>query len=160
LNKWFVAIKVDREERPDIDHIYMTATNMMGQRGGWPLSMFLTAEGKPFHGETYMPPDDKDFKDGTMRGFKSLLNLVRQMSTEKPKEIEEHADKVAAATAKALAADRGIALVKLDRKLVDEAVEDVTESYDKEYGGFGSPKKNFKGPKFPMPSHLELLWHE
>src|SRR5205823_5035307 len=75
-------------------------------------------------------------------------------------DLEEHAEEVAAATAKALAADRGIALVKLDRKLVAEAVEDVTESYDKEYGGFGSPKKKFKGPRFPMPSHLELLWHE
>jgi uncharacterized protein YyaL (SSP411 family) len=160
LNKWFVAIKVDREERPDIDNIYMTAINVMGQRGGWPLSMFLTADGKPFYGETYIPPDDKKVGEETMRGFKSLLKLVHKVHTEKAKELQEQADKVADETAKALAVERGIALVKLDRELVKAGVEEVQESYDKVYGGFGSPKRQFKGPKFPMPSHLELLLHE
>src|SRR5436309_1502406 len=60
LNQWFVCIKVDREERPDIDNIYMTALNTLSQRGGWPLSMFLTADGKPIVGGTYWPPDDRE----------------------------------------------------------------------------------------------------
>src|SRR5438876_7784825 len=59
LNQWFVCIKVDREERPDIDTIYMTALQVLRQRGGWPLSMFLTADGKPIVGGTYWPPEDK-----------------------------------------------------------------------------------------------------
>src|SRR5437588_9831027 len=59
LNDWFVCIKVDREERPDIDSIYMTALNVSGQRGGWPLSMFLMADGRPIIGGTYWPPDDR-----------------------------------------------------------------------------------------------------
>jgi uncharacterized protein YyaL (SSP411 family) len=132
----------------------------LGQNGGWPLSMFLTADAKPFHGETYLPPDEKKVEGGTIRGFKDLLKLVHKIYTEKPKELQEHADKVAQATADALALERGIALVKLDRELVTAGVEEVKESYDKEYGGFGSPKRKFKGPRFPMPSHLELLLHE
>src|SRR5436853_6553827 len=76
LNQWFVCIKVDREERPDVDTVYMTSLNVTGQRGGWPLSMFLTADGRPIFGGTYWPPDDREFPDGKARGFKSILTLV------------------------------------------------------------------------------------
>src|SRR6266852_1862502 len=82
LNKSFVCIKVDREERPDIDTVYMTALSVSGQRGGWPLSMFLTPEGKPIFGGTYWPADD----------FKSVLKRVQQLHTVKQKELDRQAD--------------------------------------------------------------------
>src|SRR5689334_13253441 len=73
LNRDFVCIKVDREERPDIDNVYMTALNVQGSQGGWPLSMFLTADGKPIFGGTYWPPEDKEVEGGKVRGFKTVL---------------------------------------------------------------------------------------
>src|SRR5436305_9123777 len=71
LNKHFVCIKVDREERPDIDHVYMTALQALGQRGGWPLSMWLTPDGKPIVGGTYWPREDREVDGQKVRGFKS-----------------------------------------------------------------------------------------
>src|SRR5438445_9454832 len=80
LNDWFVCIKVDREERPDIDHVYMTAlTSALRHRGGWPMAMFLTAEAKPIDGRTYWPREDKKVGDGTARGFKSILQVVHDL---------------------------------------------------------------------------------
>ncbi len=78
LNEHFVCIKVDREERPDIDHVYMTALNVMGQNGGWPLSMWLTADGKPIVGGTYWPREDREVDGRTVRGFKTLLTLFHE----------------------------------------------------------------------------------
>src|SRR5438034_10399924 len=98
LNQWFVCIKVDREERPDIDNIYMTALNMLGQRGGWPLSMFLTAEGKPIIGGTYWPPDDKEVEGSKIKGFKTILGLMNKWHSEDAKGLTDQAEKVAAAT--------------------------------------------------------------
>src|SRR5436190_5774067 len=72
MNRNFVCIKVDREERPDIDHIYMTAVQMMTGQGGWPMTMFLTPEGKPFYGGTYYPPDDRYGRPG----FPKILQAV------------------------------------------------------------------------------------
>ncbi len=158
LNDWFVCIKVDREERPDIDTIYMTALNAFGPRGGWPLSMFLTADGKPIIGGTYWPPDDRDFEGQKIPGFKSVLKFVHDWSGKKPAEVREQADKLAKVTSELLAGRlRGIALVDLDRSLVTAAVDGLKGEFDKEYGGFGSAAKNFKGTKFPMPPSLELL---
>lgn len=158
MNQWFVCIKVDREERPDIDHIYMTALNVLGERGGWPLSMFLTADGKPFIGGTYWPPDDKEVDGKVYRGFKSILKLVHDTDTEKPKDVQEQADNLAKQTTDALARTlRGIALVDPDRSLVAGAVDTIKDEFDPRYGGFGSSAKKFKGTKFPMPPYLELL---
>ncbi len=161
MNQWFVCIKVDREERPDVDNVYMTALHVVGGRGGWPLSMFLTADGKPVLGGTYWPPDDKEVQGEKIRGFKSVLKIMHDWYREKPKEIEEQSVKVAALTAEALAgAVRGIALVELNRDLVAGAVEGVKEGFDKEYGGFGNPEGKFRGPKFPTPPYIRLLQHE
>src|SRR5262249_46362947 len=106
LNDWFVCIKVDREERPDVDHVYMTVLEGLDIQGGWPLPMSLTAEGKPIFGGTYWPPEDKEIEvkgeKQTVRGFKSILKIVHDAQRDKPKELQEHADKVAEATAKAL----------------------------------------------------------
>ena len=95
MNRSFVCIKVDREERPDIDAIYMAALNVQGSRGGWPLSMFLTADGKPIVGGTYWPPEDKDVPEGTVRGFKSILQLMEQFQKNEPAKLVEQADKLA-----------------------------------------------------------------
>src|SRR5262249_37425646 len=146
------CIKVDREERPDIDSIYMTALQAADpdQRGGWPLSMFLTADAKPIFGFTYRPADDK-VEDGriVMRGFKSILKAVKKVQADKPKELLAQAEVVAARTKRDLdRATIGIALVELDRKLVAEAVENIEEGFDKTYGGFGSADRGFRGPKF------------
>jgi uncharacterized protein YyaL (SSP411 family) len=158
MNQWFVCIKVDREERPDVDHIYMTALNVMGNNGGWPLSMFLTAEGKPIIGGTYWPREDREQDGEKIRGFKSILKAVHDWAGEKPEVLKEQADRVATATADALArTSRGVALVDLDQSLVAGVIDALSEEYDPLYGGFGSPARKFRGSKFPQPSALAFL---
>jgi uncharacterized protein YyaL (SSP411 family) len=161
LNDNFVCIKVDREERPDIDQIYMTALSVQGQQGGWPLSMFLAADGKPIAGGTYFPRDDRVIDGKTARGFTSLLKVVAGFQKEHADDLVKQADQVAAATNEALAGlARGVAVVELDRSLVAAAVEAVGSEFDPEYGGFGSPARKFQGTKFPVPSYLQLLQSE
>jgi uncharacterized protein YyaL (SSP411 family) len=160
LNKHFVCIKVDREERPDVDNIYMTALNVLGNRGGWPLSMFLDAKGRPIVGGTYWPRKDREVEGGTITGFETVLTLMRKLHKEEPKRLAEQAEKVAKATAAALAGGRGVALLELDRKLVDGVTESLGEEFDKIHGGFGNPGKRFRGPKFPVPSYLIFLQGE
>jgi uncharacterized protein YyaL (SSP411 family) len=151
LNEWFVCVKVDREERPDVDTVYMTALSVSGQRGGWPLSMFLTPEGKPIFGGTYWPADD----------FKSVLKRVQQLHTDKQKELDRQAERIASLTKEELAGrSGGIAPATLDRSLATAAVKGILDEFDKDYGGFGSPERQFRGTKFPMPPYLELLLHE
>ena len=75
-NANFVCVKVDREERPDVDEVYMTALTVTGESGGWPLSMFLTPDGKPMFGATYIPPKDRDVSGGKVLGFDSVLKKV------------------------------------------------------------------------------------
>jgi uncharacterized protein YyaL (SSP411 family) len=160
LNKDFVCIKVDREERPDIDHIYMTAIEVMGRHGGWPLSMFLTADAKPFYGGTYWPREDKEIDGETRRGFKTLLTLVAEAHKNATAKVREAADKLAAATVTALETPpTGIGRIDLKRDLVKEVVANLKERFDKQYGGFGKPPL-FRGPKFPQPPMLLLLLEE
>ncbi|MFN4260004.1 MAG: thioredoxin domain-containing protein [Gemmataceae bacterium] len=161
LNEHFVCIKVDREERPDIDQIYMTALNVLGQQGGWPLSMFLTADGKPIVGGTYWPLKDREIDGQKVHGFQSITKIVYDLYQDKPKEVRQQADRLADAANDALSRTlRGIALVPLDRALVDEAVDDLRGRFDPDHGGFGSKARQFKGAKFPTPPYLQLLQHE
>lgn len=161
LNQHFICIKVDREERPDIDQVYMTALNVLGQRGGWPLSMFLTADGKPIVGGTYWPKEDRVIEGETQRGFKNLLKLVAQYNKDKPEELKEQADKLAKATSQALTGLRlGVVLVGMDQALVTGVVDSVKAEFDKEHGGFGTASKAFRGPKFPVSPYLSFLQHE
>ena len=161
LNDWFVAIKVDREERPDIDSTYMTALQVLGQSGGWPLSMFLTAEGKPIVGGTYWPSEDKEIDGRKSRGFKSVLRFMHDWQARNAREMSSQADRLAELTVQALAGSvRGTALVDLDRGLVSAAVNSLKAEYDKEYGGFGSAARGFKGTKFPVPPYLQLVLYE
>jgi uncharacterized protein YyaL (SSP411 family) len=161
MNKHFVCIKVDREERPDIDHVYMTALHAMGQRGGWPLSMWLTSDGKPIVGGTYWPKEDREIDGEKARGFKSLLLAVQKFHEDAPEKVKEHADKMAKETTDLLIGGaRGVPLVDLDRPLVTAAVDALLEEFDPEHGGFGLAKRQWKGPKFPTPPALGLLEHE
>jgi uncharacterized protein YyaL (SSP411 family) len=161
LNDWFVCIKVDREERPDIDTIYLTSLSVLDRSGGWPMTMFLTADGKPFFGGTYWPPEDREEEDGKIKGLKSILKVVHDAWTDKRKLLEEDADKVAALTKERLASSaRGIALIELKRDLVTAAVDELKTTFDPVYGGFGNPGRKFKGTKFPMPPDLNLLHYE
>jgi hypothetical protein len=156
---------VDREERPDVDHVYMTALNAMGNRGGWPLSMFLMPDGRPIVGGTYWPREDRevDTPEGKekVRGFKTILGIVQKFHTEEPQSLDKQADQLAKATTDALAgAVRGLALIELNRDLVTAATAGLKEEFDEEYGGFGSRRRKFEGPKFPTPPALRLLQGE
>src|SRR5512145_1959974 len=102
LAEGFVCIKVDREERPDIDQIYMTALYTMREGGGWPLSMFLTAEGKPIIGGTYWPREDRKIDGEVQRGFTSIVKYIHEVYKKSPKEVHDQADKVAKDTIDAL----------------------------------------------------------
>jgi uncharacterized protein YyaL (SSP411 family) len=162
LNRDYVCIKVDREERPDVDSVYMTALNVTGERGGWPLSMFLTADARPIFGFTYRPPDDKEVNGKRVfAGFKTILNFVTKWRKDKPQEVADQAEEVARRTRLALSrADLGRALVTLDRALVTSALDEIKEEFDPVFGGFGSAEKKFRGTKFPTPPYLSLLLHE
>jgi uncharacterized protein len=158
LNKWFVCIKVDREERPDIDQIYMTALLSLRDGGGWPLSMFLTADAKPIFGGTYWPREDRMEDGDTYPGFKTIVTRVQEVWKKDPKGILKQAEALAQRTISNLESRTpGIALVALDRKLSEGGVEELKERFDPVHGGFGSPARKFKGPKFPTPPWLEYL---
>jgi hypothetical protein len=159
LNESFVCIKVDREERPDIDNIYMTALQQLRTGGGWPLSMFLLSDGRPIIGGTYWPREDQKDGDEINPGFKTILKAVHDAYKDKPNDVEKQAADLSSKTKFALAnaGVPGLAIVKLDRALYDEVVDAVAEEFDPVYGGFGSAARKFKGPKFPMPCRLELL---
>ncbi len=162
LNKDFVCIKVDREERPDIDDVYLTSLTAMRRPGGWPMTLFLTADGKPIFGGTYFPPEDKQTADGdTIPGLKTLIKAVKKFRAEQPKELQQQADDVAEKTTDLLAVQsRGAALVGLDRDLVEGAVDALKDQFDPTYGGFGNADRKFRGPKFPMTPSLALLQHQ
>jgi len=161
LNDHFVCIKVDREERPDIDEIYMNALHVLGQSGGWPLSMFLTPEGDPIIGGTYWPKEDREVMGEKVNGFKSILNIMIGVKAKQPKEMAEQAKKIAEATREKLGQlSRAKVLTEVSRKLIDAGVEEVGGGFDEQHGGFGRKARGFRGPKFPMPSYLELILAE
>src|SRR5262249_51773035 len=95
LNDSFICIKVDREERPDVDDVYMTALHVLGINGGWPMSMFLTPDAKPIFGGTYFPPDDRKEGGETVPGLKSILKNVVELHGEKKEALLKQADEVA-----------------------------------------------------------------
>ncbi len=139
LNQYFIAIKVDRERRPDVDSSYMTAVMLMTGRGGWPMSSFLTEDGKTFFGGTYFPPD-------------AFLNLLQQVHTvwgEDRAGILEQAERVATAVARTNSS-RGEAR-KIGEEVIDQAVSAIVANHDSTLGGFG------QAPKFPNEPLLFLL---
>ena len=145
LNQNFVSIKVDREERPDIDQTYMTAVQGMTGQGGWPLSVFLTPQGGPFFGGTYFPPRDR----GGMSGFPTVLAKIAEAWRTRRAELERAGAQFAQSLEAALKIEtRGAGL---SAALLDEAYRDIASSFDERGGGFGT------APKFPQVGMLLFL---
>src|SRR6185436_8971549 len=113
LNKHFISIKVDREERPDVDEIYMSAVQLVTQHGGWPMSVFMTADGRPFFGGTYFPPDDKF---GRM-GFTTLLENIQKVWKNNRADVLKDADSLSEAVREHLSERKIPAQKQLDRAL-------------------------------------------
>jgi uncharacterized protein YyaL (SSP411 family) len=145
MNELFVNIKVDREERPDLDAIYQTALALMGEQGGWPLTMFLTPAGEPFWGGTYFPPESRYGRPA----FREVLRGIAEAYRTKPDAVKKNTDAlVGALRSRMPAAAEGA--VTLD--LLDQIAERLAQEVDPVHGGVGG------APKFPQPSIFELLW--
>lgn len=142
LNKHFISIKLDRDERPDIDRRYQNAVAAMGFGGGWPLSVFLTPEKKPFFGGTYFPPDDSPERPG----FKKVLKSVADFYASKRDHVAEYSRTLTDAL-KQTSFTKG----DIQEGAVRDAVIKILSQVDTVHGGFGS------APKFPMPGAVQLL---
>ncbi len=149
MNERFVCIKVDREERPDIDEIYMGALQAMGEQGGWPLSAWLTPSGKPFFGGTYFPLEDQSNRTGFRRVCTSLANAWRDRREEVLQGAKELSDHLQKSLAPKLAPGEPTA------KLLEKIIPQALERYDPDYGGFAYPPR--RAPKFPHSTELQVL---
>ena len=151
MNKNFVNIKIDREERPDLDEIYMTATQLLVQRSGWPNSVFLTPDLKPFYAGTYFPPTDMPNRPG----FPTILDAVHEAWVTREAEVIESSNQISRTIEMAIS--RGFTALNaraLDRSLTTGALDYLRTAYSHAYGGFGN------APKFPSPANLEFLISE
>ncbi len=142
LNKHFICIKLDRDERPDIDRRYQRAIAAMGLSGGWPLSVFLMPDKRPFFGGTYFPPDDSYGRPG----FKKILNAVADLYQSKRDDVLHYAGELMEALKPEKAEKNGIS-----ESMVVEAEKDIAAAFDLKHGGFGA------APKFPMPGALSFM---
>lgn len=159
MNEQFVCIKVDREERPDIDDIYMTSLivylQMIGSRqgGGWPLSMFLTPEGKPIAGGTYFPPETKQ---GRM-GFPDVMKAIDDAWKNHRDGVDSNADIIAKEVRRLMKPGLNLTPTSLKRELVTDAAASVLSTYDPLHGGIDFSPESPNSPKFPTPVKLDLL---
>ena len=145
MNRHFVSIKVDREERPDLDRIYMNYVIGVSE-GGWPMSLFLTPDLEPFFGANYLPPDDR----GDDLGLRTILRRIATLwETRRSDALRAAAEGTHALTARSRAT-RGTAGAP-DADSLDRAYQDISASFDAEAGGFGG------APKFPRPVVLNFL---
>jgi uncharacterized protein YyaL (SSP411 family) len=145
MNEHFVNIKVDREERPDVDQIYMSAVQLMTQRGGWPMSVFLTPEQEPFYGGTYWPPASRM----GMPGFREILLKIHDFWTNRRDEVHTSAKSCAAAVERMAAPEFG--RKPLDDEILRNAMRQLVYAADRTHGGFGG------APKFPHPMDVRVL---
>jgi len=143
INKNFIPIKVDREERPEVDAYYMGAVQAMTGGGGWPLSVFLTPDLKPFYGGTYFPPTPRY----GMPSFTQVLDFVSNLWREKRDEVTSNTQQVLNAIAPHVSKERA----ELGKEVLDEGYSTLISSFDMEHGGFGG------APKFPLPGTLGFL---
>ena len=145
MNENFVSIKVDREERPDIDSVYMDSVQAMSGQGGWPMTVFLTAEGVPFYGGTYFPPQPQH----GMPSFKQLLTAITDTWRNRRDEVEQQGETLVDHIGQIgkLSASTG----DITGDMLDEAIRGFSASFDGQFGGFGG------APKFPQPMNVDLL---
>ncbi len=144
MNETFVSIKVDREERPDLDHIYMTVCQILTGSGGWPLTIIMTPDKKPFFAATYIP---KETRFGRM-GMLELIPRVKEIWTTRHDEVIQSADKIIGALKTVESASLG---EELDLSTLDTAYQELAKRFDETYGGFS------EAPKFPTPHNFTFL---
>jgi len=150
MNEHFVSIKVDREERPDLDHIYQNVVQMLSGQGGWPLTMFLTPEQEPFYGGTYFPPEDRYGRPG----FPRVLTGVAEAYQRRPSEVTQSIQQIREGLKKLSTFEESPGALSPD--LLTNAARALANNFDMVHGGFGTQ------PKFPNPSNLECFlryWH-
>ena len=147
MNERFVNVKLDREERPDLDEVYMTATQLMTGQGGWPNSLFLTPKLEPFFAGTYFPPEDKWGRPG----FRSLIQGIGEAWRERREDVDAQARELGEAVRHQLGGRFAPAEDVPGPALFDSALRTLTQRFDPTWGGFG------EAPKFPTPSNLMLL---
>ena len=145
MNENFVPIKVDREERPDLDQIYMDAVQLLTGRGGWPLTVFLTPDGKPFYGGTYFPPEDRH----GIAGFPRVLTAIADAYHKRPAEVQQNVARLTQAIASLADYKPQPGAMRADLALAGARV--LAESYDRVHGGIGG------APKFPNPFVFSLF---
>ena len=146
LNTHFISIKVDREERPDLDEIYMTAVQMMTGSGGWPLNVFLTPDLKPFFGGTYFPPEDRYGRPA----FKKVLERIAEVWGGNPDEVLRNAEELTRAI-RDNAESGALPAGALDASVLAKAVAELEQAFDSRWGGFGG------APKFPPSGAIAVL---
>ena len=145
MNELFVNVKVDREERPDLDMIYQTALAITGQQGGWPLTMFLTPEGAPFWGGTYFPPDNRYGRPA----FRDVLRQIEGVYREDPGRVSSNVTAIAQRLESVFAGNPG---TRIPLEAAPDVAAQFLSEHDPVYGGMGD------APKFPQPTILKFLW--
>jgi hypothetical protein len=145
MNERFVPVKVDREERPDVDGLYMEAVVALSGHGGWPMTVFLTPDGRPYWGGTYFPPEPRL----GMPSFRQVLEAMSDVYRNRRDDLERQADQLVEAIR--ATSDRGASAEPLTSALLTGALSTLRAQFDRTHGGFGGP------PKFPPSSTLELL---
>ena len=157
LNEHFVCIKVDREERPDVDAIYMLAVQTFSQgHGGWPMSVFLTPDAEPFFGGTYFPARDGDRGPNT-RGFLTLARQIQELWKSKRDLLVQDGKKVASIIKSQWSAPTPAALAPIGAQVPNDLQAALRNQFDPQFGGFGYDPTNPQRPKFPEPSNLLFL---
>jgi len=147
MNDLFINIKVDREERPDVDNLYMTAVQVLTQHGGWPMSVFLTPDLRPFYGGTYFPP-----QDGYGRpGFPTVLRSIEDAYRNRKVDVEKSANQLITILRELAQPPAPAQPIRIDEKFIDQQIRSSVYDYDAMLGGFGS------APKFPRQTLLELM---
>ena len=147
MNEKFVNVKVDREERPDVDQLYMTAVQVLTRHGGWPMSVWLTPDLRPFYGGTYFPPTDAHGRPG----FPTVINALSDAWTNRRGEIEKSADQIVSILRQLAGPNPADHPITFDMARIDELIDRSTSDYEPVHGGFGT------APKFPRQTLLELL---
>ncbi|MFO0947815.1 MAG: DUF255 domain-containing protein [Planctomycetota bacterium] len=156
LNQNFICIKVDREERPDVDHVYMQAVQALTDNGGWPLNVFLLPDGRPFLGGTYFPPEDRVSPEGEvlMSGFPRVLAAVLELLDKRRPDVERQASSLADYL-KRIATSPNVARDALNQEIIPEAIQSIAQNMDPTFGGLADPPRF--APKFPQPTSALFL---
>ncbi len=147
MNELFINIKVDREERPDIDAVYMAALGLMGQQGGWPLTMFLTPQGEPFWGGTYFPPEPRFGRPA----FPDLLRRIAEVFHTDQDSVRDNAATVLRSLDELAAANAQADPIQINMRILDRAAELMSQQIDSVHGGVG------QAPKFPQTYAMEMM---